>query len=71
MCLSVDVKLLGGNIRPSVLIIIGTLNGLVVAFATRLLRDCKNTIILTFHMRKLRPSNLGGDLMLSAMGASV
>ena len=41
----------------------GTLKGLVTAFATWLLRDCKNTVILTFHMEKLRPSNLGGVLI--------
>ena len=46
---------------------VGILKGLVTAFATRLPRDCKNIDILTFHMRKLRSSNLGGVLIPSAI----
>ena len=60
VCPNISVKLFRGNIGPSVLITRGALNGLVTAFATRLLKDYKNTIILTFHIEKLRPSNLGG-----------
>ena len=45
----------------------GTLKGLVTAFATRLPRDCKNMVILTFHIGKLRPSNLGGVLIPSTI----
>ena len=41
----------------------GTLKGIVTAFATRLPRDCKNTVILTFHIGKLKPSNLRGVLI--------
>ena len=36
----------------------GALKGLVTAFTTRLPKDYKNTVILTFHIGKLRPSNL-------------
>jgi len=46
---------------------LGTLKGLVTAFATRLPRDYKNTVILTLHIGKLRPSNLGGVLIPSAI----
>ena len=67
LCLSISIKLLGSNIGSSVLITSGTLNGLVTTFITCLPRDYKNTVILTFHMRKLRPLNFGEDLMLSAL----
>ena len=50
---------------------LGTLKGLVTTFATQHPRDFKNMVILTFHMKKLRPSYLGGDLMLSVMDACV
>ena len=63
----IGIKFLGGNIGPSVLITNGTLKGLVIAFTTRLSRDYKNTVILTFHMGKLKPSNLGGVLIPSAI----
>ena len=45
----------------------GTLKGLVTTFGNQLPVDCKNIIILTFHMGKLRPSNLGGILIPSAI----
>jgi len=44
-----------------------TLKDLVTAFATWLPKDCKNTVILTFHIGKLRPSNFGGVLVPSAI----
>ena len=45
----------------------GTLKGLITAFATQLPRDYKNTVILTFYMGKLRPSNLRGVLIPSTI----
>ena len=71
VCLSICIKLLSGNIGPSVLITNGYNKGLVTALATRLLKDCKNTVILTFHMGKLRPTNLGGVLIPSAIFTNV
>jgi len=53
--------------RTQVLITIGYTKGLVTAFVTRLPEDYKNIIILTFHMRKLRPSNLEGVLISSTI----
>ena len=49
----------------------GTLNGLVTAFATQLPKDCKNTVSLTFHIGKLRPSKLEGVLIPSAIFTKV
>ena len=49
----------------------GALNDLITAFATWLPRDYKKTVILTFYIEKLMPSNLGGVLILSAMYTSV
>ena len=45
----------------------GTLKGLVTAFTTQLPKDCKNMVILTFQMGKLRPSNSGGVLIPSVI----
>ena len=67
----IDIKFFCGNFGPSVLITSCTLKGLVIAFATRLPKDCKSTIILTFYMRKLRPSNLDEVLIPSIMYTSV
>ena len=63
----IDIKFLGGNVGASVLLLVGILKDLVTACATRLPSDYKNTVILTFHMRKLRPSNLGGVLIPSVI----
>ena len=47
------------------------LNDLMTAFATWLPRDYKKTVILTFYIEKLMPSNLSGVLILSAIYTSV
>jgi len=49
----------------------GTLKGLVAVFTTQLPNDCKNTVILTFQIGKLRPSNLEGILIPSAIFTKV
>jgi len=49
----------------------GTLKNLVTAFATLHPKDCKNMVILTFHIGKLRPSNLGGILIPSVIFTKV
>jgi len=49
----------------------GTLKGLVTAFVTQLPKDCKNMVIITFHIGKLRPSNSGGVLIPSAIFSKV
>jgi len=49
----------------------GTPKGLITAFATRLLNDYKSTVILTFHIGKLRASSLGRVLIPSVIFTKV
>jgi len=51
--------------------LMGILKGLITAFATRLPKNYKNTVILTFHIGKLRSSNLGEVLILSVIFTKV
>ena len=46
---------------------LGITKGLIIALATRLPNDCRKTVILTFQIEKLSPSNFGGALTLSTM----
>jgi len=71
VCFCIGIKFFGGNIGHVSSSPMVTLNGLVTAFATLLPRQCKKTIILTFYMGKLRPSNFGGVLIPSAILTSV
>ena len=71
VCPSICVKLLRSNIGPSASLQRGTVKDLVTAFTTWLPKDCKNSVILTFHMGKLRPSNLDGVLIPSAIFTNV
>ena len=65
VCLSISIEILSGNIGPSILITIGYTKGFGTTFVTRLLRDCKNTFILTFHTGKLKIKRRRG---LNAIG---
>ena len=61
------MKLLSSNVESIVVITNGYAKGFSHCFATQLPKDCKNTVILTFHIGKLRPLNLGGILIPSAI----
>ena len=67
VCLCIGIKSLGAISDQVSSSPASTLKGLVTSFVTQLSRDCKNTVILTFYMGKLRPSNLGGVLIPSVM----
>ena len=64
MSLGIDIEFLNGNFGPYVLIALETNKKFCNNLAPRLPNEFKTPVILTFHMGKLSPSNLGGQLIV-------
>jgi len=61
MSFRISIIFLNGNFGPSVLVTFRTKKVFNYSFGYSTIKEFKKVVILTFHIGKLSPSNLGGQ----------